>query len=343
MPPTRHLYSARTYALVSVCELPVRVHTMPPLPPLDCLRFFDAAARHQSFVRAAEELEVTSAAVAYRVKVLEDRLGHTLFDRSRRGVALNARGQAWFADVQRILADLGEAMHRHRNGPSRPRVKLVAVESVAERWLMPRLSPFYATRPDIAIELETDPLRIDPNCHDFDLWITYDTAVRAPRAETAHRETLFEETMVPVCSPALLEVRGRPRRASDLQAWPLLYHLGWPSDWAHWFAALGEPGPDLSQASGFRLCRLLVQAAVQSLGVTIGHPTVIAPELERGALVPLFRDHSDARTRCCLITTAAARHKPEVQALRQWLLPDAAGRFARTSSAGAVSYGQIGQ
>lgn len=297
---------------------------MPPQPPLECLRFFDAAARHQNFVRAAEELGVTAAAVAYRVKALEDHFGHLLFDRHASGVTLNPRGRACLGEVQRLLADFREVIERHRGLPRTRRLTVVAIESIAERWLMPKLADFNASWPDIAIELETDLLRVDPNRHDYDVWITYAGEAEAPSAETTRWETLFEEMLFPVCSPALLDARGRPRSSRELHSWPLLYHLGLPSDWSRWMASRGDPPPDLSHASGFRLCSLLIRAAREGMGVAIGRPMLIARELREGTLVPLFDSHSLARTSCCLITTATARRKPEVQAFRKWVLQMAA-------------------
>ena len=223
---------------------------MSSLPPLECLRFFDAAARHQSFARAAEELQVTAAAVAHRVKVLESHLGHALFNRGRRRVTLNRRGKACMRDVQHILAEIGEVIDRYQSGPKMRRLNVVVVESVAERWLMPKIAAFNAAQPDIAIELETDHLGVDPNRHDFDIWITYDGGTRAPSAEVALRETLFEDTLLAVCSPTLFETYGRPRKLADLYSWPLLYHLGWPSIWTQWFASQGANPPDLSPCIG---------------------------------------------------------------------------------------------
>ena len=155
---------------------------------------------------------MTPAAVAYRVKVLERHLGHSLFDRIGRGITLNSRGRACFGDVRHILSDIRDLIERYRNGPRMRLLSVVAVESLAERWLMPRLADFNASWPDVAIKLETD-LLVDHNRDDYDVWITYAGEARAPSAETAHHETLFEETRVPVCSPALLAARGRPRDA----------------------------------------------------------------------------------------------------------------------------------
>ena len=296
---------------------------MPLLPPLECLRFFEAAGRRESFAKAAEELHVSSSAVAHRIKVLEEHLDGALFERRHRGVRLNRSGKAYLKDVQRILAEIQVVTERRRGDSGIQRLKLVSVESVAERWLMPRLAGFNDSWPDIAIELETDHLGVDPNRHDFDVWITYDGEVKAPSAETTRRETLFEETLFPVCSPALLETHGRTCNSVELDSWPLLYHLGWPSDWSRWFEAQGDPPPDLSRASSFRLCGMLIRATLQGMGVAIGRPTVIARELREGTLVPLFDRHNEVRTSCCLITTSAARRKPEVQAFREWILKEA--------------------
>ena len=80
-------------------------------------------------------------------------------------------------------------------------------------------------------------------------------------------QTLYADQLLPVCSPALLAVRGRPRGPADMQDWPLLYDLGWDADWSYWFARWGEPTPDLSRASAFRLYSMLVHAAVNGIGV----------------------------------------------------------------------------
>ena len=132
------------------------------------------------------------------------------------------------------------------------------------------------------------------------------------------------EQLLPVCSPALLAARGRPRGPAELRDWPLLYDLGWDADWSYWFARQGQPTPDLSRASGFRLYSMLVQAAASGLGAAIGRPMLIAHELERQILVPLFDRQEEAPERCCLITTAASRQRPELRAFRAWILREAA-------------------
>ena len=301
------------------------------LPPLDSLRFFEAAARHQGFARAAEELGVTPAAVAHRVGTLEKHLEVPLFDRRHRGVRLNRRGRAYLKEVQRILAEVHGVSERQRRWPRR--VRIVSVEAVAEKWLVPRLAAFKAAHPAVAIELETNHRGVDPDRRDFDAWFacTGETAAPRPltcREDTLLEETLYEEDLLPVCSPALLAALGRPDGPAGLDGWPLLYDLGWDADWSYWCGRQGKPTPDLSRASGFRLYSMLIQAAVHGIGAAIGRPMLIARELATRALVPVFDRQAEAPERCCLITTAAARQRAEVRAFRKWVL-DEAGTAAR--------------
>ena len=293
---------------------------MPPLPPLDCFRFFEAAARRESFARAAEELNVTSSAIAYRVKVLEAHLGGALFERGHRGVRLTVRGRAYLQDVQRILAEIRAVTERRRGDSGSRRLKLVSVEAVAEKWVMPRLAEFQSSHPGVFIELETNHRGVDPSRRDFDIWIAYVGETAAPRPEGLFEETLYEEDLLPVCSPLLIESRGKPGDPADLHDWPLLHDLGWVTDWTYWFARQGRPAPDLSRATGFRLYSMVVSAAVEGMGAAVGHSKVIAREMERGDLVPLFDRQVDARVRCCLITTADSRRNAGVQAFREWIL-----------------------
>ena len=139
--------------------------------PLEVLRFFDVAGRHQSFAKAARELGVTPGAVAHRVRTLEQYLGEELFERQSHGLALSARGQAFFVEVQQILSSLDTTTERFRAGAKGGVLKLVAVEAFAEMWLMPRLAAFRSAHPEIVIEFETslnDHYEVDPARRDAD-------------------------------------------------------------------------------------------------------------------------------------------------------------------------------
>ena len=193
------------------------------------------------------------------------------------------------------MAEIGAATDRHREHTGTKRLKLVAVEVVAEKWLMPRLADFKEAHPDISIEFETDHREVDPERRDFDIWIAFTDRV----AKTLQAETLFEESLLPVCSPAFLKARRRPRKAADLHRWPLLYDLHWTTYWSHWFAQHDAGTADLSRASGFRLYSMMVQAAINGMGVALGHSLMISRELEEGTLVSLFDSRVPRRPGTC--------------------------------------------
>ena len=276
---------------------------MQDLPPLESVRVFEVAARHESFVKAGQELGVTAATVSNRIQALETRMGARLFTRSTRGVRLNSRGRAYGDEIRGILAEIGAATDRHREHTGEKRLKLVAVEVVAEKWLMPRLADFKAAHPDISIEFETDHREVDPERRDFDIWIAFTDRV----AKTLQAETLFEESLLPVCSPAFLKGRRRPRKPADLHRWPLLYDLHWTTYWSHWFAQHDAGTADLSRASGFRLYSMMVQAAVDGMGVALGHSLMISHELEQGTLVSLFDSRVTAPARYLLVRQEPGR------------------------------------
>ena len=301
-------------------------------PPLEVFRFFDVAGRHQSFAKAARELGVTPGAVAHRVRTLEQYLGVELFDRQSHSLALSARGQAFLLEVQHILSALDTTTARFRAGAKGGVLKLVAVEAFAEMWLMPRLAAFRSAHPDIVIEFETslnDHHEVDPARRAFDVWIAFVAGV--PR--TVQSEVLFEETLVPVCSPAFLASRGRPEQPADLHGWPLLYDLAWDDYWAHWFASREAGAPDMYRASGYRLHSMMVQAALKGMGVALGHSLLIAPYLEDGTLVGLFEPPVAAPARYFLAVAPGSGEKPEARAFLDWMRAetqksDAAGNEA---------------
>ena len=291
-------------------------------PPLEVFRFFDVAGRYQSFAKAARELGVTPGAVAHRVRTLEQYLGEELFERQSHGLALNARGQAFLVEVQHLLAALDKTTERFRDGEQSGVLKLVAVEAFAEMWLMPRLAAFRDAHPEIVIEFETslnDHHEVDPARREFDVWIAFVAGV--PR--TVQSEVLFEETLVPVCSPAFLASRGRPEHPADLLGFPLFYDLAWDDYWAHWFASREAGGPDMSRASGYRLYSMMIQAALEGMGVALGHSLLIAPYLERGTLVSLFELPVAAPARYFLAVAPGSRDKPEARAFLDWLRAEA--------------------
>ena len=195
-------------------------------------------------------------------------------------------------------------------------LRIVAVEVLAEKWLMPKLGQFRNSYPEINIKLETDNDVVDLGRRQFDVWVAFTSQVKGD----LHVETLFQETLVPVCSPGFLAERGRPETPADLLAYPLLYDLTWEECWSVWFASHDAPEPDLSQASGFRQYSTVIQAAVSGMGVALGYLRMISPELEQGTLVRCLDSPVAAPAHYVLVTPPGSENLNETQAFRSWIL-----------------------
>ena len=306
-----------------------KVSALKRLPPLSTLPYFEAAGRTGSFRRAAAEFCRTPTAVSARIRTLEAALGFPLFERKPQGVHLSRRGEAYLAEVQRILSDIEIVTDRHRDGESAGGLRIVAAEVLAEKWLMPKLAQFRRAYPEFTIRFETDHDLVDPGRRQFDVWVAFTGEVEGD----LHVETLFEETLVPVCSPGFLAERERPETPADLLAVPLLYDLALKDGWPLWFASHGAPAPDLSLASGFRLYSTTIQAAVSGLGVALGRLRMISTELEQETLVKFFDSPVIAPARYVLVTPPGSKERSDIQAFRSWILEQAGSPGGREVAA----------
>ncbi|MBV9949290.1 MAG: LysR family transcriptional regulator, partial [Myxococcales bacterium] len=200
----------------------------PPLPPLNALRAFEAAARHLSFTRAAEELCVTQTAISHQIKLLESHLGARLFLRHPRRIALTAEGLAWARELGEVFSRLEAANRRLRAtaGADRPLVSVSAIPSFAARWLIPRLGRFLTEHPGLDLRVSPSEHLVDFAGERVDVGIRYG-AGRYPGLVV---DKLADDAFVVVCSPALLARRAlhRPEalarhlllRDDSRDAWP---------------------------------------------------------------------------------------------------------------------------
>jgi len=253
------------------------------LPPLNWIRAFEAAARHQSFLRAAEELGVSSGAISQKIKSLELRLGVALFKRHPRGVELTEAGREYRDDLSPALDAVTEASDRIAAAGGGARLRVAALPAIAEKWLTPRLPRFHKIRPEFAVEVSVTPDISQLADQPFDLAIHYE--IDGGRGQTI--VPLFRDEMFPVCSPSLAEELDL-REASDLLRCRLLYDTQWPDDWSLWFEGVGLPANSGRRESGFSLYSMAVEAAIEGLGVVIGHESLIDRDLKGGRLVAPF-------------------------------------------------------
>jgi DNA-binding transcriptional LysR family regulator len=263
------------------------------IPSLQALSCFEAAARHESYTRAAHELALTQGAVSRQVAALEDFLGVALFRRTRHGVALTPAGAAYARQVAGRLdaleRDTLDAMSNPAAGP-RGSVHLAAVPTFATRWLLPRLPDLAARHPLVTVHVDvaTRPFMFADSGRDAALYAGTPQQVSAWAGTRA--ELLMPEEVLPIASPTLLAAHSARRRwkPADLLALPLLQQSTRPEGWRQWFDAMAVPeaaGPRVLQGPRHELFSMLAVAATHGLGVALMPRMLVEAELARGELV----------------------------------------------------------
>lgn len=249
------------------------------LPPFPALCAFEAVGRLQSFRLAAEELCISQSAVSYHVKTLEDAAGAQLFERRPRGIAFTPAGQAYWRAVADALRRLRRATAALQPAPGAQTVRLSVLPSFASGWLLPRLAAFQAARPDIHVALDPRLELADLDGGEMDLAIRYGHG-RWPGVKS---RLLLAEQLAPVASPALLR-RGHPIRCPQDVAAHSLLHVSRRDEWEQWAQATGA---DLADARTQHLTEygIVLQAAVDGLGVAMGRRLLVADRLAVGQLV----------------------------------------------------------
>ena len=288
--------------------------------PLNALRTFEAAARHQSFLRAADELAVTPGAVSRQIKALEIELGLRLFERFNRAVRLTPEGEQLAEGVQRGLATMQAAVAEAQGARAGPLVVSV-MHSLAARWLAPRLHDFQQRYPDIQVMVAASDLPADLVRDRIDLAIRYG---RGPYPGFAFTR-LIATRMFPVCSPKLLETQA-------LQAPRDLAHVLLLSDvnvapaetsWRHWLAAAGVTEVDTSQGLQFSNTYLAIEAALAGRGVALAQEAMVVEELKDGRLVRPFDVTVAAAYSHWILTLPEKADLPAVRRFRGWLIDQA--------------------
>lgn len=293
-----------------------------PYLPLNNLRAFEAAARHQSFTSAAIELRVTPAALSQQVKALEDRLGLALFHRLPRGLSLTDEGQAMLPVLRRSFDEIA-AMLARLTGSSSAILSVGAVGTFAVAWLLPRLETFRAAHPQIDVRVSTNNNRVDIAEEGLDFAIRFgDGAWHGTEAER-----IMAAPVSPLCAP---DIATRLTRPEDLLGETLLrsYRI---DDWTSWFAAAGLPAPVL-RGPMFDSSRLMVDAAMQGLGVALAPSALFGRELAQGNLLRPFEQEADIGA-YWLTRLKSKPLSPEMTAFRDWLIEEAKAQLELTQSA----------
>jgi DNA-binding transcriptional LysR family regulator len=296
------------------------------IPSTAALIAFEAAARHQSFTKAAKELSLTQSAVCRQIAGLEDFLGVGLFRRTRQGVRLTEAGASYGRQVagrlDEVERDTLSVMARQGAGTA---IELAVVPSFATKWLLPRLAAFLQDHPETSVSMDTRtrPFLFDDT--DFDAAIYFGDA--GWPGTQAH--FLMHEYSVPVCSPRL--IAGHPlRNADDIAGLPLLQQSTRPYAWRQWFAAQGVQSAHDMRGPRFELFSMLAQAAIHDMGVALIPPMLIEEELASGRLVAASAHGYSSDKGYYFIHPDDKSETRAFQAFREWLCGEAA-RFCAAS------------
>lgn len=297
------------------------------LPPLNSLRAFEAAARHLSFTKAAEELHVTPAAISHQIKALEELLGVPLFRRLTRALRLTQAGQAALPPLRDGFDKLADAVDLLRAHEESGAITVSLDPSFAAKWLVPRLDRFRAVHPDLDVRLDATEKLVDFQRDNVDLAIRYGGG-NYPGLEA---ERLLSEEIFPVCSPKLLKGPEPLAQPGDLRHHTLI-HLEWDSEdvtapnWRMWLLAAGIHDIDFTRGPVFSMTSLALQAAIEGQGVALASSFLVADDLAAGRLVAPFDlsvcDPLDFAYH--IVVPKRTADLPKVVAFKTWLLDEIA-------------------
>jgi LysR family glycine cleavage system transcriptional activator len=296
------------------------------LLPLNALRAFEAAARHLSFSRAADELSVTPGAVSQHIRQLEDHAGAPLFRRNGRGLELSDTGRAALPLLREGFERLLDASALLREPAKRRQIAVSVAPSFAAKWLMPRLDRFHEAHPEIEVWISADMEVAELGDGAVDVAVRYGPGDYA----NVVTERLLGEGVLPVCAPELMEGAKPIREPSDLAGHTLLHDVSLDADpscpdWAMWFKARGVSGVDSRRGFRFNQSALVIEAAVMGRGVGLAKRTLAQADLEAGRLVAPFADGGAEIDFAYYIVTPRNRRASEsALAFVAWLKREAA-------------------
>jgi LysR family transcriptional regulator, glycine cleavage system transcriptional activator len=288
------------------------------LPPVADLLAFEAAARHHSISRAADELHLTQSAVSRQIRQLERQLGIALFHRVRQRIVLTDIGRVYAADVRAVLQQLSGASQKVMASAGGGLLNLAVLPTLGTRWLIPRLGGFVAGHPEVTVNFAARSEPFDFAQEPFDAAIHFG----APHWAGAACAYLMHEAVVPVCSPAFAE-RHAIRQPDDLAAVVLLQQSTRPTQWAEWFEQVGVAGAPALRGPRFEQFAMIAQAAVSGLGAALLPSFLVEAEIAAGALTVLFPQALTSADAYYLVYPESRAQVPLLLAFRDWIVGEA--------------------
>lgn len=290
------------------------------LAHLNALRSFEAAARHGSFTRAAQELCVTQAAISHQIRQLEEALGAPLFERSHRRVALTDAGRRLFSTVSMAMHNIeGTLRDIRERGQTQPTLTVLVTPSLGARWLARRLHRFWTTHPEIDLHIYHALPHEQYAVRRVDLAIRWGHGSCLP---TERSEILFKCELVPVCAPGYIRPDRPLRVPSDLRHYTLLHEDSF-EDWSTWFRAAGVGEALPTHGTIINDSNTLIEAAINQQGVALGRTPLIQDEIRSGAVIQPFEISIQCDGAYYLVYDQEAERREAFRKFRAFLIGEA--------------------
>ena len=284
------------------------------LPNLAALRAFEAAARHESFSRAAEEIHVTPGAVSHQIRALEEELGLQLFTRNGKRIAVTDSGQRFATSIRKALGEIAASADGLREQSRQQRLVVSSPPSFASRWLAPRLWKFVDRHPGIEVVLQSSSHLNDLARDGIDVGVRFGLG-HYPGLKS---ELVMEDFYYPVTSPHYRQGR-LPSSPQQLRDCTLLRMDGLQESWLPWFELAGLDLPDPAGGLVTEDSSLTLRAAADGAGVALTRHAIASQEIAAGELVRLFDIALRSDRAYYFVTVPNAPTKPQVRHFREWL------------------------
>lgn len=297
-----------------------------PLPPMNSLIAFEAAARHLSFTLAANELSVTQGAISRQIRQLEEYLGKELFVRASRNISLTPTGLQYYQTIYRALLDVAQATGEIKKWQGEQQITVATTSAMAALWLLPKVAEFQQQHDDIDLRILASDNVTDLRRLDCDIALFY---CRLPPADMKVT-TLFPEEVFPVCSPSYQARIQDCDTPDQLFGKTLLYldesQRDWVS-WQEWFEQVGLPPITPRNRVNINNYPMLLQAAVNGQGIALAWGSLVDEYLENGTLVrPADTVLRTPATFCMLEPLNRGVVPASVKRFRSWLLEQLPGQ-----------------
>lgn len=292
------------------------------LPSTQALACFVAAARYQSYTRAAEALAMTQGAVSRQVASLESQLGVKLFQRTRHGMVLTAAGADFARRARQWLDELERGTLEAQERQTGTTLAVATVPTFATRWLLPRLSLLQQEYPEIELHVETRTRPFIFAETEFDGALFAGTPEQVAKWPGSVATRLLPEVVVPVCSPRMTGYRPGLQPA-DLRGLPLLQQTTRPLAWREWFEAMGVEAEAGLRGQRFELFSMAAVAASHGLGVALLPSILVTEELARGELVVVSAYPWESERVYYWVTPVGGSGRPVADYFGEWLLAQA--------------------